>query len=120
MDDNKEYSKTATIMLELANTPFFGNIGMRALIEDPTWAFVTGPGRDMAKFILSFACRVKVGKGDLRKESKAKLLEVGLELKVLRMEADGHHMEHWGLGVCDGGKVIEGGIREAVRRGLAS
>jgi hypothetical protein len=30
--------------------------------------------------------RVKVGKGDLREASKAKLLEVGLELKVLRMD----------------------------------
>ena len=35
----------------------------------------------------SLVCvRVKVGKGDLREASKAKLLEVGLELKVLRME----------------------------------
>ena len=119
-DDNKEYYKNAMVILELANTPLDGNLGMRATTDDPLWTFLAGPGRKLAKLVLLIKLVVKVGKGDLRELIKAKLLEVGLELKVLRMEADGHHMEHWGLGVCDGGKVIEGGIREAVRRGLAS
>ena len=67
------------------------------MTEDPTWAFVVGPGRDMAKLIVSFKLGVKVGKGDLREASKEKLLEVGLELKVLRMENNGcANMRHWG------------------------
>ena len=98
-------------MLELANTPLNGNVGMRATTEDPIWAFVARQGRDMAKLILSFACGVMVGKGDL---SKAKLLEVGLELKALSMENNGENMRHWRAIVDDGGEAIEGGIREAL------
>ena len=65
----------------------------------------------------SLVCvRVKVGKGDLREASKAKLLEVGLELKVLRMENNGANIKQWSMIVDDKGKVIEGGIMEAVRR----
>jgi len=71
-------------MLELANTPLDGYVEMRATTEDPLWAFLLGTGRDLAKPVLSFKLGVKVGKGDLRKTSKAKLLEVGLELKVLK------------------------------------
>jgi len=48
--------------------------------------------------------------------SKAKLF--GLELKVLRLNKHGFKMLHWGVIVDAEGKVIEGGIREAVRRGL--
>jgi len=85
---------------------------MRATTEDPIWAFVAGLGRDMAKLVLSFACEVKVGKGHLREASKAKLSEVGLELKVLRIENNcwGGNVEHWGVIVDDEGKLIEGGI----------
>jgi len=86
MDDNKEYYKTAMGMLELANTPLHGNIAMRASTEDlltnpkminhlkndkkSLWAFVAGPRRDIAKLILSLACGVKVGKGDLKGEGR--------------------------------------------------
>ena len=120
MDDNKVYYKGAMVMLELANTPLNGNVGMRASTEDPIWDFVAGPGRDMANLILFFKLGVKVGKGDLREASKAKLLEVGLELKVLRMEDNRNNMRHWRAVVDSEGKVIEGGIREAVTRGLVT
>jgi len=50
--------------------------------------------------------------------SKAKLLEVGLELKVLSMDSNDENVECWGMVVDAEGNVIEGGIREAVRRGL--
>ena len=66
MDDNKVYYKGAMVMLELANTPLNGNVGMRSSTEDPIWDFVAGPGRDMANLILFFKLGVKVGKGDLR------------------------------------------------------
>ena len=65
MDDNKEYYMSAMVMLELANTPLNGNVGMQVLTEDPIWAFVAGSGRDMAKLILSFKLWVKAGKGDV-------------------------------------------------------
>jgi hypothetical protein len=52
---------------------------------------------------------------------EAKLLEMGLELKVLRMENNGYaNMPAFGVIVDDEGKVIEGGIMEAVRRGLVT
>ena len=89
MDENKEYYKSAMVMFKLASTPLNGNEengGMLAMTEDPIWAFVAGPGSDLAKLILSFKLEVKVRKGDLREANKAKLLEVGLEVKVLRME----------------------------------
>jgi hypothetical protein len=61
MDDNKEYYKTAMVMIRLCNTPITCS-RMRALTDDPIWAFVAGLGRDLAKLILSFECGVKVGK----------------------------------------------------------
>jgi len=120
MDGKKEYYKSVMVMLQLANTPLVGNVGMRATTEDPLWAFLAGPGRDIAKLVLSFKLGVKVGKGDLRDLRKTKLLEVGLELKVLRMEANGSNISHFGVIVDGEGMVIEGGIREAVRRGLVA
>ena len=46
---------------------------------------------------------------------------MGLELKVLRMENNGYaNMPAFGVIVDDEGKVIEGGIMEAVRRGLVT
>jgi len=74
----------------------------------------------MAKLILSFTCGMKVGKGDLRELSNVKLLEVGLVLKVLRMENNYRKMEHWRIVVNEEEKAIEGGIREAVRNGLVT
>ena len=93
---------------------------MRASTEDSMWAFVAGPRRDMAKLILSLACGVKVGKGDLREASKEKLLEVGLELRVLRADSNKYNMRHWGVIVDKEGVTIAGGGREAVRRGLVT
>jgi hypothetical protein len=120
MDSNKAYYKTAMVMLGLANTPLHGHERMRASTQDPIWAFVAGPGRDLAKLILFFKLGVKMGKGDLRKASKAKLLEVGLELQVLRMDHNVTNMGYRGTIVDDEGKTIKGGIREAVSRGLVT
>ena len=90
------------VMLELADTPLHGHEGMRATTKDFIWDFLAGSGRDMAKLILSFKPGVKVKKGDLREASKAKVLEVGLELKVLRKEVNGWgNMAHWGVIVGD-------------------
>jgi len=128
MDENKECYKSAMVILELANTLLRGNVvltcmirlcntpitcsRMRATTDDPVWAFLAGPGRDLAKLVLSFKLGVKVGKGDLREASKEKLLEVGFELKVLRMENNGYcNAIHWGVIVDGVGKVVEGGIR---------
>jgi len=63
---------------------------------------------------------VKVGKDDVREEGKAKLLEVGLELKVLRMENNIENMAQWAVIVDNKEKTIEGGIREAVKMGLVA
>jgi len=120
MDDNKEYYKIAMVMIKLCNTPITRS-RMRASTNDPLWAFMARSGRDLAKHILSFRLGVKVGKGDLREASKEKLLEVGLELKVLRMENNGwSNMGCYGAVVDEEGKKIDGGIREAVRRELVT
>jgi len=94
---------------------------MRATTGNPEWAFLAGPGRDLARLFFSFKLGVKVRKCDLREASKAKLLEVGLELKVLRIENNRDNMGHLGAIVDEEGKVIEGGgVMEAVRRGLVT
>ena len=108
MDDNKEYYESATCMIRLCKTPITCS-RMRASTDDPLWAFVAGPRRDVAKLIISFKLGVKVGKGDLREASKAKLLKVGLELKELKMENNGSNMVIWGLIVDGEGKIIGGG-----------
>ena len=64
---------------------------------------------------------MKDGKGDFREASKAKLLELRLELEVLRMENNRWStMEVFGVVVDKEGVVIAGGIMEAVRRGLVT
>jgi hypothetical protein len=62
MGDNKEYYNVVMGIFELANTPLNGNVGMWATTDDPQWAFLAGPGRDLAKLILSFKLGAKVGK----------------------------------------------------------
>ena len=58
---------------------------------------------------------------DLREASKAKLLEVGLELNVLRVENNGFgNMQHWHIVVDEDRVVIERGGSGAVRRGLVT
>ena len=119
MDYNKEHYKSATCMIRLCNTPITCS-RMRASTDDPIWAYVAGPGRNVAKLIISFACGVKIGKGDLREASKEKLFEVGLELKAIRMDVNDYNVGFWGVIVDDKGLLIKTGVREAVRRGLAT
>jgi len=69
-----------TNMLELCNRG-----SLRAPTDDPLWAFLEGQASEITELISPFAYGIKVGKGDLRRASKEKLLEVGLELKALRM-----------------------------------
>lgn len=94
MDDNKGYYKSAMGMFKLANTLLCWNLGMRAMTKDPIWAFLERRGRNLATLGLSFKLGVKVGKGELREAQKAKLLEAGLELKVLRMEDNKNNATH--------------------------
>jgi len=98
----------------------FYNRGLckRASSDDPVMTFLGGPRRDLAKCLLSTKLGEKGGKCDLREASKEKLLEVGLELKVLRIENNVMNMRQWGVVVDDEGELIEGGIREAFRRGM--
>jgi len=99
----------------------FRGIGMRASTDDAHWAFLLGRGRDLAEIVFAFKFVEKRENGDLREARKAKLLEVGLELKVLRLENNGwDNLGHWGVIVDDQGKVIEGGVREAVRKELVT
>jgi len=109
MDDKREYYKSAMVMIRLCNTPITCS-KMRASMDDPIGAFVAGPGRDVAKLILSFKLGVKVGKGDLREASKTKLLEAGLELKVLRIDNNEHSMDYWSVIEDDEGEVSRGGL----------
>jgi hypothetical protein len=84
----------------------------RAEPNDPISKFLvekcmgdTGIGRH----ILSFFGETR-GKGDLRGATKAELLAVGLELKVLREEANHWNQHHWGVWVDDNGEVmVDGG-----------
>ena len=83
----------------------------RAEPNDPISKFLvekcmgdTGIGRH----ILSFFGETR-GKGDLRGATKAELLAVGLELKVLRNENNDRNQEHWGIKVDDNGEVIVDG-----------
>jgi len=88
----------------------------------------SGTGTRNCVLVLFSKLGVKVGKGDLRDTSKAKLLEValelkvllevGLELRVLKSELNGYNQRHFGAIVDEEGNIIEGGIRDAIRRGL--
>jgi hypothetical protein len=80
----------------------------RAEPNDPISKFLvekcmgdTGIGRH----ILSFFGETR-GKGDLRGATKAELLAVGLELKVLRKKKNGMNQEYWGAKVHANGEVI--------------
>lgn len=43
-----------------------------------------------------------------------------MELKAIWMDVNEYNMDYWGMIVDDKGTVIEGGIREAVWRGLVT
>ena len=80
----------------------------RANPNDPISKFLvekcmgdTGIGRH----IMSFFGETR-GKGDLRGATKAELLAVGLELKVLRKENNEWNQEFWGVQVDGNGEVI--------------
>jgi len=64
-----------------------------------------GPGRDLAEHVLSYIFGEKRGKGDLRDATQAKLLEVALELKVLRKENNRDNYTFWGVMVDKEGNV---------------
>jgi hypothetical protein len=80
----------------------------RAKPNDPISKFLvekcmgdTGIGRH----ILSFFGETR-GKGDLRSATKAELLTVGLELKVLREENNEWNQRYWGVKVDEDGNLI--------------
>ena len=56
----------------------------------------------------------------MRGAGKATLFEVGPNLKVLRMEINWANVQHLGVIVDEEGDVVEGGLREAVKRGLVT
>ena len=80
----------------------------RAKPNDPISKFLvekcmgdTGIGRH----ILSFFGETR-GKGDLRGATKAELLAVGLDLKVLREENNHLNQDYWGVEVDENGDVL--------------
>jgi hypothetical protein len=93
---------------------------MGAWTDDPLWAFLAGYGRDLAKRILYFKFREKFLAGGLREASKEKLLEAVLKMKMLRMKENRRNISQWSVVVDEEGIVIEGCIREVVRRGLVT
>jgi len=125
MDANKELFLTTTSLLKLCNTVnkasvlgWFGfDLPMRASTAVRVMNFLISAGDDITRHILSFSFGVKVGKGDLRELSKEKLLEVGLETKVLRMENNGWgNKQFWGVAVDGEGKVVR--LEKAIGGGL--
>ena len=80
----------------------------RAKPNDPISKFLVECGEEgIVRSILSFFGETR-GKGDddLRGATKAELLEVGLELKVLRKESNINNQTYWGVQVHANGKVI--------------
>jgi len=118
MDRNKEIFKTTQCMLTLSNTQDEGAGTLRATTNDPIMDFLSGPARSLAGLVLSFKLGVKVGRGDMRKASKAKLLAAGLEMKVLRMETNWTYQTFWGVVVDDEGCAVS--IINAIKGGLVN
>ena len=107
--ERKEQMYTYMTMIKLCETDEKDPLAppARAKPNDPISKFLvekcmgdTGIGRH----ILSFFGETR-GKGDLRGATKAELLAVGLELKVLREENNLHNEVHWGVEVDDNGLV---------------
>ena len=123
MDYRCESFHRTIVLLKLASPPPpDSTIPPRATTSDPIMEFLAEKGcgeKGFAHHLLSFCpqfCGEKRGKGDLRGATKAELLAVGLELKVLRKENNrghgGHHLEddgsndqYWGLKVDENGEV---------------
>ena len=77
----------------------------RAKPNDPVAKFLAECGEEgIVRSILSFFGETR-GKGDLRGATKAELLGVGLELKVLREENNTKNQEYWGVEVDHNGEV---------------
>lgn len=78
----------------------------RATPNDPIMEFLVERGEGgVARTVLSFMRGEERGKGDLRRATKAELLAVGLELKVLREVYNSRNKEFWGVQVDDNGEV---------------
>jgi len=67
-----------------------------------------------------FCLRDQGGVRRLEGGELGEVFEVGLELKALRMDENNNNMLQWGAIVDEEVKVVKGGIREAVRRGLVT
>jgi len=81
----------------------------------------SGTGARFGEAYSLFQARCEGREGRLEGGKKEKLLKVGLELKVLRMENYGFgNMLYWRVVVDDERGAFDGGIREAVRRGLVT
>ncbi|GMH53898.1 hypothetical protein TrRE_jg960, partial [Triparma retinervis] len=78
----------------------------RAKPNDPIAKFLVECGEEgIVRTILSFFGETR-GKGDLRGATKAELLAVGLDLKVLRKENNADNSRHWGVRVHANGEII--------------
>jgi hypothetical protein len=78
----------------------------RAKPNDPIAKFLAECGEEgIARTVLSFFGETR-GKGDLRGATKAELLAVGLELKVLRKWNNHWNQDYWGVQVDENGDLI--------------
>ena len=115
MDLRREFFHKTIILLKLANPPPPNStIPARATTSDAIMNFLAEKGCGeigFAHHLLSFNPQFQLekrGKGDLRRATKAELLAVGLELKVLREENNEENQQYWGVEVDDDGEVIDG------------
>ena len=113
MDFRREFFHKTIILLKLANPPPpESTIPARATTSDPIMNFLAEKGCGeigFAHHLLSFCPQFQLerrGRGDLREATKAELLEVGLELKVLRKENNEDNQKYWGVQVNGNGEVI--------------
>ena len=103
----KECKYTFTLMFKLCEiNKDKPHMQPRATPNDPIMQFLVERGEGgVARTVLSFMRGEERGKGDLRRATKAELLAVGLELKVLREVYNSRNKEFWGVQVDDNGEV---------------
>jgi hypothetical protein len=113
MDQRREFFYKTIVLLKLANPPPpESTIPARATTSDPIMNFLAEKGCGeigFAHHLLSFCPQFQLekrGKGDLRGATKAELLAVGLELKVLRKEHNDRNQDHWGVRLHANGEFI--------------
>jgi hypothetical protein len=99
-------------LLKLCNKEEDDDTPARASTSDPIMKFLVEKGcgkvgfaAHFLKFLPQFHFK-KRGKGDLSGATKAELLDVGLELKVLRKENNDENQNHWGIRVDENGEII--------------